>query len=308
MPTALGGKCQEKIRMRRILETDKSDYSAMRPRQSIIMIFLSPYLDLRSSAFPSPSLLDLPQPLPPSCFTNFACVASDLPLLRSSRPHTATSCQQLCASTNNCRQFTHYDHTVTPRLANSCWLFAKCEQKRRGCRGCTSGPPSCGLTCPLPQETRGGAWWCKKNSTLPPQDFDSCHFSCGGNLVSSTCLAGHWDRDLGDASTFSCPCQAPAQGPQLSCTSPGPPYPGGTVCASSCDPDLVTTCNNGGWSRDLSRSSCPEAPPPDTMLLVTSILSFLTTIVIVVRSSYSLYKYLRTNCRRGTIDCSEQYT
>ena len=280
----------------------QSDYSEMK---STILLFLSPYyFSPGSSAFPSST--QSPIPLSPSCFKNFACVASGLPLLRSSVPHTATSCQQLCASTDNCRQFTHYDDTVTPRLANSCWLFAKCEKRRRGCTGCTSGPPSCGLTCSLPQETRGGAWWCTGNSTRPPTDFDSCHFSCGGHLVSSTCLAGHWDRDLGNATTFSCPCQAPARGPQLFCTSQGPPYPGGTVCASSCAPDLVTTCDNGDWSRDLSQLSCSQ--DLDTMLVVTSILSFLTTIFIVVRYSYSLFKYLRTRTQRRTIACSDSNT
>ena len=299
-----------KIRMRRMWETDNSDYSAMKPRQSSIVLFLSPYLAPGSSAFPSSPqspILDLSQPISPSpsCFKNFACVASGLPLLRSSQPHTAASCQQLCASTPNCRQFTHYNNSVTPRLANSCWLFAKCERKRRGCTGCSSGPPSCGLTCSLPQETRGGAWWCTANTTAPPTDFDSCHFSCGRQLVSSTCLAGHWDRDLGNAATFSCPCQAPPLGPQLFCTSSGPPYPGGTVCASSCAPDLITTCSNGDWSRDLSRSSCSEEAPADTMLLVTNILSFIIAIFIVVRYSYSLYKYLRTRSQRKTIACYE---
>ena len=288
-------------------EIERSDYSAMKPQRTTIVLFLSPYLAPGSSAFPSSSQSPLLDPYPsPSCLKNFACVASGLPLLRSSQPHTATSCQQLCASTSNCKQFTHYDHSVTPRLANSCWLFAKCEKKRRGCTGCTSGPPSCGLTCTLPQETRGGAWWCTANSSVPPTDFDSCHFSCGGHLVSSTCLAGHWDRDVGNATTFSCPCHAPPaqEASQILCSSAGPPYPGGTTCASSCAPDLITTCTNGNWSTDLSRLNCEEAS--DTMMLVVaSILSFLTTIFIVVRYSYSLYKYLRTRSQRRTIACSD---
>ena len=142
----------------------------MKSQHRAILLFFSQYLPPGSVAFPSPTHRQ------PSCFKNFACVTSGLPLLRSSVPHTATSCQQLCASTDNCRQFTHYDDTVTPRLANSCWLFAKCEKRRRGCTGCTSGPPSCGLTCSLPQETRGGAWWCTGNSTQPPTSQELVKF------------------------------------------------------------------------------------------------------------------------------------
>ena len=159
-----------------------------------------------------------------------------------------------------------------------------------------SGPPTCGATCPLPRDTRGGSWWCSTNWTHPPTDFDSCHFSCGNHLVSTTCLAGQWDQDPGNAETFSCPCDRPPEGPQISCTSQGSPYPGGTLCASACAPDLVTTCDNGAWSQDLTTVTCQAAP--GVMLMVTSILSFLTTILIVVRYSYAVFKYLRTRCHK----------
>ena len=112
----------------------------MKSQHRAILLFFSQYLPPGFVSFPSPTHRQ------PSCFKNFACVASDLPLLRSSRPHNALSCQNLCAETPNCAQFTHYDHSVTPRLANSCWLFAKCERRRRNCLGCTSGSPTFGDT------------------------------------------------------------------------------------------------------------------------------------------------------------------
>lgn len=215
------------------------------------------HLLLPSPSFSSslPSSLSQPEH---DCFGAYSCLASGPSLLRSSSPvATASSCQALCSSTPGCLHFTHYSSSVTPHLALSCWLYTSCSRRRRHCSGCTSGPPACGLACSLPPPA-GGRWWCTGNSSssssYQPGDWDTCHHTCGGSLTSTTCLAGRWDKE---ATRFVCPCSSPPPG-TVSCDQLGPPYPGGTSCSSTCSSILATTCQDGGWTEDLSGVQCEE--------------------------------------------------
>ena len=83
--------------------------------------------------------------------------------------------------------------------------------RRRGCRGCLSGPRDCEARCEVPADllTRGGRWYCDGSHYIQEAEtrsLESCYYLCeGSRLQRLTCLSGTWDQDLSqDEQRFTC--------------------------------------------------------------------------------------------------------
>ena len=152
-------------------------------------------------------------------------------------------------------------------LSNTCYLYKSCSVHSSSCHGCRSGPRNCSITC-QPPSLQGGIWSCRNNKS-ELRDFDKCFYSCSTKLIPTTCKAGQWDVS---ANHLTCPCkELPPENEFLTCDSnlnEDQSYPGETTCSLTCNHSEQTTCFNGGWTKDMSKISCPGIIYFSTWLMI----------------------------------------
>merc|ERR1719210_2148516 len=84
------------------------------------------------------------------CHLDWSCspLNSRFVLAQLSNISSAAQCRTKCREDQHCNFFTFYNWS-SPGLADTCHLFTRCV-RRRGCRGCLSGPRDCEARCEVP--------------------------------------------------------------------------------------------------------------------------------------------------------------
>ena len=71
------------------------------------------------------------------------------------------SCQEACAATEGCKDFTWYDRDGA--FPFQCFLYRECEAREEDCQHCYTGPGVCrpsSPSCSPIREDYGGTWYC----------------------------------------------------------------------------------------------------------------------------------------------------
>ena len=71
------------------------------------------------------------------------------------------SCQEACAATEGCKDFTWYDRDGA--FPFQCFLYSDCSAREEDCQHCYTGPGVCrpvSPSCSPIREDYGGTWYC----------------------------------------------------------------------------------------------------------------------------------------------------